>query len=493
MPGLVTQPIINSQSDVPIYRQIADWLLAAIRAGEVKPGERLPATRELAGLLGLNRATVSAAYELLEAEGLISGHVGKGSFVAVPPASALDWNRMLGPGAGETPRSTEGDDVVSFATSRPSELLFPLEEFRAATLEVLQSEEAVHILQLGSPFGYAPLRRYLLDQARQAGTAREDDDILITSGCQQALDLLERVFFPPGTEGCAAVEDPVYPGLKSVFERAGVRLAGIAVGAAGAEVEVLERILLKERPRLVVLTPNFQNPTGATMPLGSRRAVLEIVRRAGVVLIENNIYGDLRYEGEALPLIKQLDETGDTVVLGSFSKIAFPGLRVGWALGPRKLVARLAEAKQWCDLHTDHLSQAILLRFAASGRLERHRKRILEAGAARLGAVLDACARHLPAGSAFTRPQGGMNLWVRLPESIDASGLLERARQEGVSYLPGKYFAVSRVEPGALRLSFAGLEPEEIEQGVAALGRAAARQLAEWHARERLEPAPAMV
>jgi len=241
------------------------------------------------------------------------------------------------------------------------------------------------------------------------------------------------------------------------------------------------------------VTSNFQNPTGATLPVGARAALLQAAQTAGVPLVENDTYGDLRYRGEELPPIKESSDGGHVILLRSFSKITFPGLRVGWVLGPRALIARLAQAKQLADLHTDQLAQAVLLRFAESGRLAAHRTRMLQAGGERLAAVLAACDRYLPAGSRATRPQGGMNLWVRLPEPLDAGELLARAHRENVSYLPGKYFAVARFEPGALRLSFAGLAPEEIRKGLAILGGIFSSELERARAHRTLEPATAMV
>jgi len=437
---------LNPDHKTPLFRQLHDQMKELIASGALAKGSRLPATRELAGQIGLNRTTVSAAYALLESEGLITGHVGRGSFVAGEPAA--------------TP-------AASFSRSRPSELLFPLEEFRKSCAEVIASAEAATILQLGSPAGYPALRRYLLDGARAEGVARESDDILITSGCQQAFDLLTRTI----GQSTVLIEDPVYAGAHNVFERAGVRLVGIPVGRDGMDLEALDRAIAREHARFVCVTPNFQNPTGATMPLSARKNLLAITQAGGVTVIENDIYSALRYEGEPIPAIKHLDDTGDTILLRSFSKVAFPGLRVGWVIAPRPLIERLTEAKQWSDLHTDQLSQAVLLRFAESGRLERHRERMLVAGRERLQAALEACAAHLPAGTRFTRPRGGMNLWVELPAPLDAAELLPRAEREGVTYLPGRFFAVSRPQPKALRISFAELTPEEIRSGLAVLGR----------------------
>jgi 2-aminoadipate transaminase len=480
--------------EVPLYRQLFEQLREHIVSGRLSKGERLPATRELAGMLGLNRATVSAAYELLESEGLMKGHVGRGSFVggASSNGSRMPWDQL-----GETsatqdmPSFSLGAEGISFASSRPAEDLFPLDEFRETCDEVIRSSAAATILQLGSPLGYAPLRQYLLNDAHRDGTAREGDEVAITSGCQQALDLLHRVLVRPGD--AVLIEDPVYPGLKSVFAAGGARLIGVPVGPNGIDAGALESLLEKERPRLLVVTPSFQNPTGTTIPLAARKTLLRAARQAGTIIIENDIYGPLRYEGDPLPALKELDEDGDVVLLGSFSKVAFPGLRVGWILAPAPLIARVREAKQRCDLHSDQLSQAVLFRFAESGRLATHQQRVLDAGGKRLAAVLEACEAQLPAGSRWTKPQGGMNLWVRLPEPLDASELLARAERAGVNYLPGKYFAVSRVEPGALRLCFAGLSPDRISEGLAILGEVFGSELERVRAARRAAPMPALV
>jgi DNA-binding transcriptional MocR family regulator len=407
----------------------------------------------------------------------------------VDPGTGLNWRNLLEDG-GNADAAHQAPAAISFSSSRPAESLFPLDEFRATCDEVIRSADAPSILQLGSPGGYTPLRHRLLEDARGQGVARATDDILITSGCQQALDLLDRVLIRGRHP--VAIEDPVYPGIRNLFQASGARVSGLAVGPEGVAPESLAQLLTRERPRMVVLTPSFQNPTGATIPAAARRTILRMLRSAGAVLVENDIYGALRYEGADQPAFKYIDDSGDTVLLRSFSKISFPGLRVGWIIGPQPLIARLAEAKQLSDLHTDQLSQAILLRFLESGRLSSHLERTLAAGKERLRAALEACARHLPEGCTFTRPQGGMSLWVELPEALDSSELLESAQRRGVSYLPGRYFAVSRPRSNALRLSFAGLAPDRIEEGLAILGEVFRNH---WRTRfERgLDPVPAIV
>lgn len=486
------RPSLNPESDAPLYRQLYGQIAVRIRSGEIGQGSRLPATRELAGLLGVNRATVAAAYELLENEGLIAGQVGRGSFVRGIPAERgpVNWGVLLerseaamaGPGGGLS------REIVSFAVSRPSREMFPLDDFRASCEAVLNRADLADILQLGSPGGYEPLRRRLLEDARRQRLAGPGDDLIITNGCQQALDLIGRVLLRPGD--LVLVEDPTYPGLKNLLAGMGAQLVGVPVGAAGIDVAQAVRALERERPRFLVVTPNFQNPTGATMPAESRRALLDAARSAGCPVIENDPYGELRYLGQAVPSIKELDERGGTALLRSFSKVSFPGLRVGWALGPKPLLERMRQAKEASDLHTDQLSQAALLEFLESGRLEAHKQRVLRAGRERLEATLEGCRVHLPSAQ-WTRPEGGMNIWLRLPAPLDAGELLARAHKEGVAYLPARYFEVTHHERGAMRLSFAGLSPDDILRGLAALGRVVTAEL-EGFAGEA-EPAPAMV
>jgi 2-aminoadipate transaminase len=486
---------LDQQAEAPLYRQLFEQIAEQIRSGRLTRGQRLPATRELAGLLGLNRTTVAAAYELLETDGLISGQVGRGSFVmGGRESSGVDWEALVdrseAPLVSAAPNpGPAGREIISFVVSRPADTLFPLDDFRAACGAVLAGRDLAEILQLGSPSGYGPLRRYLLEGARREGLAGAGDDLIITNGCQQALDLIGRVLLRPGD--AVVVEDPVYTGLKNLLAGMGARLVGVPVEAEGIDPAQLRRALEREQARMVVVTPNFQNPTGTTLPLTSRQALLEAAEAAGVPVIENDPYGELRYRGNPLPAIKQLDRRGSTVLLRSFSKVSFPGLRVGWALGPKALIDRLRHAKEASDLHTDQLSQAVLLEFAESGHLEAHRSRVREGGAERLAVTLAACRECLPAGTRWTQPEGGMNLWVRLPQPWDAADLLAAAQKRGVAYLPGRYFEVSRRDPGALRLSFAGLEAEEIRKGVEILGQTIRSE--RERAAENREPVPAMV
>jgi len=438
--GLPAIPL-NPDSGEPLYRQLYASIKAGIQSGEIGDGARLPATRELAGQLGVNRATVGLAYELLEKEGLLTAHVGRGTFVRSPAVE---------------------DGLISFASSRPDGELFPVEAVQQILDQTARDGEHVRrLLQLGSPLGYQPLREQLASDG--------PGEVLITSGCQQALDLLARAFVQPGDQ--VMVEDPVYPGLREVFHRTGIRLIGLPVGEIGLDVEALELALRREHPRMLLVTPDFQNPTGTTLPLEARRRLLELAEGHGVPLVEIAIYRGLRYEGEDIPSLRELDPGPSVIHIGSFSKIAFPGLRVGWVHAPRAVVERLAEAKQWCDLHTDHLSQYLLHEFARSGALEAHRRQVLDAGRERLRAALDALG-NCAGLERFTRPQGGMSLWATLRGGLEAERVLETLAGR-VAFLPGSAFAVSRRHAQSFRLSFAGLRPAAIRRGIGILSEAA--------------------
>jgi len=494
----LSQITFDTESGVPLYRQLADSIRALIEHGRLQGGQRLPATRELATQLGLNRATVSAAYNMLEESGVLQGHVGRGSFVAKGAAAlaeavnpGLDWEAILP--ALEFGSAPAANIEINLASSRPAAANFPLAAFRRLAKEVIDSPEAETILQLGSPHGYGPLRRYLMDQAAAEGVARPSDDLLMTNGCQQALDLIARLFFAGDAARPVALESPVYHGLLRVFARAGASMIPVPVDQDGMDAEALEAAIARGNPRLAVVTPSFQNPMGTTLSLERRKRIVELAQRSGTVLIENDIYSELRYRGPALPTLKELDKAGNVILLRSYSKVSFPGLRVGWVIGPRPLIARLAESKQICDLHSDQLSQAVLLRFAQSGELAKHLQQTRVAGLRRLEAALSACEKYLPKGSSFTRPDGGMCYWIELPAPLNAENVLPRAEKRGVSYLPGTLFSNRPAHRRGLRVSFGGLTPEQITRGIKLIAEAAMEELGMLNAHSRLEPVAAIV
>src|SRR4029077_18500188 len=385
---------LQPESHIPLYVQLRDQLRALVHSGELRTGDRIPASRELASQLGVHRTTVANAYAELESEGLIQGHVGRGTFICGAPVrqftppprtnghgnGGVRWESLFADERAEEALSRLMPDVpadeCAFAAPRPSDDFFPVEEFRLCCNAVLRSEGR-RILQLGSTDGYEPLKRVLIEMLRGEGMNVRSEQLLITGGCQQAIDLLCKAFLRPGD--AVALENPAYPGAIAIFSGARVRALAVGVetdsrrnGYVGLDVNALESVLMQNRVKFIFVTPDFHNPTGTTLPVAERRRLLEIAARYQVPVIEDYIYARLRLRGTAVPSLKSLDRTGNVIHIDSFSKIAFPGLRVGWCIGPESVIERLRVVKQSTDLHTDQLSQAALAEFVRRGHLARH-------------------------------------------------------------------------------------------------------------------------
>ena len=309
---------------------------------------------------------------------------------------------------------------------------------------------------------------------RAEGYEAGDENLLITDGCQQALDLVCKAFLRPGDT--VLLENPAYPGALAVFTGARARILGVPVKTEsgpgmipGVDVSAIEAVLMQNRVKMMVLTPDFHNPTGTTLPLAERRLLLEIAARFQLPVIEDHIYARLSARGERVPSLKQLDRSNIVIQVDSFSKIAFPGMRVGWIVAPSNVIDRLRLVKQSTDLHTGHLAQAILAEYVRRGLLGRHVERTRKAYSGRLAALEQALGRHMPSGTKWTRPEGGMCVWVELPPGFDSNELLIHTRERGVVFAPGRYFYFQNPQPNTLRLGFAGVAEREIARGIATL------------------------
>jgi DNA-binding transcriptional MocR family regulator len=483
--------VLQPESHVPLYIQLRDQIRALVHGGDLRPGERIPASRELATQLGVHRTTVANAYAELESEGLISGHVGRGTFIrgngdarkisAVPhPTSVhggLRWESLFADERGEEmlSRLTQAAprDSISFVMARPAAEFFPIEQLRKCSNAVWR-REGTEILQFGPSDGYPPLKQALLAMLRPEGYEAGDENLLITDGCQQALDLVCKAFLRPGDT--VLLENPAYPGALAIFAGARVRILSVPVRTEsgpemtpGVDVSAIEAVLMQNRVKMMVLTPDFHNPTGTTLPVTERRRLLEIAARFQVPVIEDHIYARLRARGERVPSLKQLDRSNLVIQIDSFSKIAFPGMRVGWIVAPSNVIERLRLVKQSTDLHTGHLAQAILAEYVRRGLLGRHLERTRKAYSRRLAALEQALGRHMPSGTKWTRPEGGMCVWVELPPGFDSNELLIHTRERGVVFAPGRYFYFQNPQPNTLRLGFTGVSEREIARGIATL------------------------
>jgi 2-aminoadipate transaminase len=485
---------LQPESHVPLYIQLRDQLRSLVHAGDLRPGDRIPASRELATMLGVHRTTVANAYAELESEGLIQGHVGRGTYIkgngnglklTPPPPPVLNgngsagirWELLFADERGEEALSrltaSAPENALSFVMARPAEEFFPVDELQICVNAVLR-REATDVLKLGPSDGYGPLKESLLDHLRADGIPAKDENLLITDGCQQSLDIISKAFVRPGDS--VILENPTYPGAMAIFHGARARCLGVPMQTRpepgttlGLDLEALEATLAANRVKLIVLTPDFQNPTGTSMPLASRRKVLELAGRHQVPVVEDHIYARLHARDERVPSLKQLDRGNIVIHIDSFAKVAFPGLRVGWIVAPATAIERLRIVKQTTDLHTDQLAQATLAEFLRRGLFTKHIAKMRKVYASRLVALDEALRKYMPEGTRWTRPDGGMCLWLELPPGFDASELLIHAKERGVLFAPGRYFYVQNPLPNTLRLGYAGLDEKEIGRGVTIL------------------------
>jgi DNA-binding transcriptional MocR family regulator len=469
----------------PLYVQIHDQIRERIIFGALAAGDRLEPTRELAKRLGVHRTTVSNAYADLEAEGLIQGTVGRGTFVSPLPATLLApgpprrrpssgfyWDSFFplesqDDSLGRLMASASEPGMISFAATHGSPELSPVDLVRRALDAALRRDGAT-LLQYGSSDGYPPLKRYLQARLERNGIAVDLDELLITSGCQQSLDLLRRTLVAPGDT--VLCENPTYTGRWHVFESPGIRLLGVPVGAEGMDLDFLEAVLSQNKVRLILASPTFQNPTGRTMPLAARQRLLELATRAQVPIAEDDIYGALRYRGRELPPLKALDTSGLVIHLNSFSKVGFPGLRVGYVVASRRVIERLREAKQQADLHTNLLGQAVLEEFGRRGWLDKLIRSAKHLYSHKLDVLCRSTEQFLPSVAKWDIPEGGMSIWVELPAGLDTGELLVKARDRGVIFAPARYFYFQNPQHNAFRLCFTTPTDEQIEKGVRILG-----------------------
>jgi 2-aminoadipate transaminase len=483
---------LQPESHVPLYIQLRDQLRSLVHAGDLRPGDRIPASRELAVILGVHRTTVANAYAELESEGLIQGHVGRGTFIkgngnglklTPPPPPVLNggegvrWELLFADERGDETLSrltaSVPENTLSFVMACPAEEHFPIDELQTCVNAVLR-REAGDVLRLGPSDGYRPLKEALVELLRGEGISAKDENVLITDGCQQSLDIISKAFVRPGDS--VILENPTYPGAVAIFHGARARCLAVPMRtrpepgtSLGIDLEALEATLAANRVKLIVLTPDFQNPTGTSMPLASRRKVLELAGRHQVPVVEDHIYARLHAREERVPSLKQLDRANIVIHIDSFAKVAFPGLRVGWIVAPATAIERLRVVKQTTDLHTDQLAQATLAEFVRRGMFNKHLVKMRKVYASRLAALDEALRKHMPEDTRWTRPDGGMCLWMELPPGFDASELLIHAKERAVLFAPGRYFYVQNPMPNTLRFAFAGADEKQIARGVATL------------------------
>jgi GntR family transcriptional regulator/MocR family aminotransferase len=494
----------------PIARQIQRHVERLISQRLLAPGVKLPATRELARDLGVNRTTVALAYDELVAGGWARAHVGQGTFVADqvpveieaprPESPRFDWTGFLSKSAqviaadarrrlsySQVPQPAPG--VISFAGGMPDASLFPTDAFRRVLNRVIR-DEGRELLQYYPARGYPPLREHLAGYLLRFGLEVRPEEILIVNGSQQGFDLVARTLLDPGD--FVAIEQPSYPRAMRVFRAYGAQLLPVPMVAGGLHVEYLERLLERQSPKLVYCQPTAHNPTGLSMSAAARQRLVDLCGRHRLPIVEDGFDGTLFY-GERPPApLKSQDASGLVIYIGTFSKILFPGLRLGWIVAAPELIERLETAKDLADIHTSPILQAAVFHFCRQRLLDRHQARVVRESARRRNALLAALSRRMPTGVTWTESQGGFSLLVTLFPGMNAVTLLEQAVQRGVAFSPGNAFFVDGGGEHTLRLSFSGIPVTQIDEGIKRLAETIREAQRQPERPARLEEPPAV-
>ncbi|PYQ47159.1 MAG: aminotransferase [Acidobacteria bacterium] len=373
----------------------------------------------------------------------------------------------------------EKPGIISFAPGQPSPETFPVAAFEEIVADVI-AREGAGAFQYILTRGLAPLLGAVREYAAVKGMSASAAEILMTEGSQQGLDLVSRVLIDPGD--VVLVERPSYIGATSAFRAAQARMVGVRLGPEGLDLDHLRErhgaeTAAGHRVKFLYVVPSFQNPSGISHSLSSRRALLDVARELELLVVEDDPYGDLYFEALPLPTLRSLAGDASVVYLSSFSKILAPGLRTAFILGPEELLAKIEIAKQSANLCGSGLDQRILLGCLRGGLIEEQKARIRPYYRAKRNVMLDALSREMPKGVTWTRPEGGLFVWLSLPEGVDAEALLEAAVAEGVAYVTGAPFFVDGGGENTMRLTFAREDAPTIDEGVKRLGRVVRNRL----------------
>jgi len=479
---------IDRKRAVPVYRQVIDGVVKLIDEGTLKPGDTLPSTRAFAQRLGLNRFTLYRAYEELQALGYVESRPGSYTTVRrrmkLAPEStgvkgAIGWGTISSRRSArlhgdfkrylvEPPTPGGKADTIDLSRLEPDGRLFPLKDFQRSVNQVL-SAMGPEILRYGSPQGYAPLREYIATRLRIHGVTASPQNVLLTNGAQQALDLVFRLFAEEGRS--VACEAPTYSAVLPLMKFNGFDVCDVPMREDGMDLDRLEKLMHERRVTIVYTVPNFHNPTGITTSQEHRERLLSICQRAGVPLVEDGFEEEMKYFGKAVLPVKSMDERQVVIYIGTFSKVLCPGIRVGWVTAHEECIERLTAIRRFGDLSSSLFTQAVLDRFCRDGCYDRHLKRVHRVFRVRMERALDAMDRHFPRTVTWTRPAGGYTIWIKLGMRTDDAAMKEEMVRFGVSASLGRFFFSSGRRDDHLRISISALDDSEIVEGIERLGR----------------------
>jgi GntR family transcriptional regulator/MocR family aminotransferase len=480
---------LDRYSSTPIYHQIRLFIQDQIKSGKLAPEVRLPASRDLAKNLGISRLTVTNAYAELEAQGLVYTKRGDGTYVAsipvdysdlagkYPAASLPTWqNQLLSPSwesASQTLdnliASVSRPDLISFAEGGGDSNLFPLDDFRRALHNVLR-QKGKEALSYGDSAGYAPLRDTIAQILTNQGIPAHPDQVLVTTGSQQALGLVVKLLTLPGDT--VLIESPTHMGFIDLCHSLNIKMVDVPVDEEGMKVDRVEELLYRAHPKLIYTVPNFQNPTGACLNSIRRRKLVALAEKYNLPILEDDFVGDLRYKGIAQPALKALDRNGSVIYVGTFSKMLIPSLRIGFLVAADIVYKRLLNIKHNNDVTTSNLMQHALDAYITVGRYQASLRKARFIFNHRRAVMLAALSRYMPAGVCWNNPLGGLYIWLQLPEELSADEFFFIAAKAGVIYAPGSFFFPNRDTHSFLRLNFARNPPYVIEEGIKRLGKA---------------------
>lgn len=483
---------LNRESEEPLYRQLIRQIRAQIDSGSLPAGARLPASRDLARQLGISRISVVKAYSELRAAGLLSAQAGRGTFVARASEPAPTANVEAGPRQMTTRRASSirammrlarKPGVINFGHGAPPKEFFPVRHLRDAINHVIERDGA-DALSYEVPEGYLPLRVAVRDYVRAIGIKCRHNDVLITGGAQQAIDLVLQSLMRDGETLVTA--SPTYLGIMDIAEARRVRIQGIPIDDQGMRIDALAQLLQSHRPRLIYVMPSFQNPTGHLMPMYRRRQLIRLAEEQSIPILEDDVYREFRFDGESLPPLKALDESGVVIHANAFTKMLLPGMRIGYLIATEPYYERLVRVKQAADISTSGLNQRaihlLLQRGVLAKQLERNRQELRR----RRDAALTAAENHLPPGSSWYSPQGGLYLWVELPaDGPSAVETFISAIQRDVAFAIGSMFYTGDGGARAMRLNYGIHKPDVIAEGFRRIGAAWAALVTEYGAVER--------
>lgn len=482
------------EADRPVYVQVQDYIKRLITQGALQAGQRLPSTRELAGLLGVSRNSVISAYDSLEEEGFVYAVTGKGNFVAdaaVPAAEAapswqMSWQDRMNRQARLAveldhmkrgrPGIRAAKGTISFTSIAPDEKLFDLENVKRAFLDRMAVEGNV-LLNYGYAKGYKPLIDYLLKYMERKGVDLSGKDMLITSGFTEGLDIvLSAIGGKPGEGGAVLCENPTHNTAIKNLKLHGFAITGIPMEPDGIHLEELERALRRQAYDCAYLIPSYHNPTGIVTSAEKRLALLQLLSRYRVPVIEDGFNEELRYSGSHVaPLIAMAGRGNSVIYLGSFSKVLFPGIRVGWVLADRELIDYLESMKRARSIHTSTLDQSVLYQYLQNGNLEKYLRKARVEYKRKYEWTKACCEQFVP----YTRlsGSGGLHLFVEFTDGFDTWELLEACSRQGVIFTPGDMFYTDGGGRHAMRIGFSRVSDEDIGKGMRIIGETAARMM----------------